>query len=374
MSAASQPTSHVAIACGGTGGHLFPGLAVAEQLIVRGCEVTLIVSPKEVDQRALQTTRGMEIVTLPALGLRRGGEFEFLRGFSRSYRAARKLFRGRPPRAALAMGGFTSAAPILAAKAAGARTSLHESNTIPGRANRLLSWVVNRACVGFPSAADRLHARAVSVTGTPVRSQFRCRDSAECRFEIGLDPIRPTVLVMGGSQGAGPINELVMRSLPSLVEQAPDWQWIHLAGGDDSEKVRQAYKALGARAVVHPFFDRMEIALSAATAAISRAGASSLAEIAAVRLPTVLVPYPAATGNHQFHNARAFEQTGAARLLEQRDADPRTLSQLLTDLMLNPHTRHEMQSALAQWHSPRAAEQIADAAVNGFIPEESESS
>jgi UDP-N-acetylglucosamine--N-acetylmuramyl-(pentapeptide) pyrophosphoryl-undecaprenol N-acetylglucosamine transferase len=272
------------------------------------------------------------------------------------------------------MGGFTSAAPILAAKAAGARTSLHESNTIPGRANRLLSWVVNRACVGFPSAADRLHARAVSVTGTPVRSQFRCRDSAECRFEIGLDPIRPTVLVMGGSQGAGPINELVMRSLPSLVEQAPDWQWIHLAGGDDSEKVRQAYKALGARAVVHPFFDRMEIALSAATAAISRAGASSLAEIAAVRLPTVLVPYPAATGNHQFHNARAFEQTGAARLLEQRDADPRTLSQLLTDLMLNPHTRHEMQSALAQWHSPRAAEQIADAAVNGFIPEESESS
>jgi UDP-N-acetylglucosamine--N-acetylmuramyl-(pentapeptide) pyrophosphoryl-undecaprenol N-acetylglucosamine transferase len=370
MSPATQSTPLVAIACGGTGGHLFPGLAVAEQLINRGCDVTLMVSPKDVDQRALQTVRGMEVVTLPALGLRRGGEFEFLRGFGRSYRAARRLFRGRPPRAALAMGGFTSAAPILAAKAAGARTSLHESNTVPGRANRLLSWVVNRACVGFPSAAGRLHARTISVTGTPVRSQFSRRDSAGCRAELGLDPARPTVLVMGGSQGAGPINELVMRSLPVMVEQAPDWQWLHLTGNDDAERVRRAYQELNATAVVHPFFDRMEIALGAATAAISRAGASSLAEFAAVRLPAVLVPYPAATGNHQFHNARAFEQSGAARLLEQRDATPRALVQLLMDLVANPHTRHEMQSALAQWHNPHAAEQIADAAINGFMPGE----
>src|SRR5258708_2165832 len=229
MNTAPHTAPLIAIACGGTGGHFFPGLAVAEQLVRRGCDVTLIVSPREVDQRALQTARGMEVVTLPALGLRRGGEFAFVRGFSRSYRAARRLFKCRVPQAALAMGGFTSAAPILAAKALGATTSLHESNTIPGRANRLLSLVVNRACVGFPSPASRLHSPSGAGTGTPVRSQFQSREASDCRAELGLDPARPVVLVMGGSQGAGPINELVVRSLPALAKLAPRWQWFHLA-------------------------------------------------------------------------------------------------------------------------------------------------
>ncbi len=143
----------MAIACGGTGGHLFPGLAVAEQLVRRGCAAMLLISPKEVDQQAVQGVSGMEVVTLPAVGLKRGGEIAFVRGFIQSYRAAARLFKSRPPQAALAMGGFTSAPPILAAKRAGARTFLHESNTIPGRANRWLSRVVHRAFVGFPTAA-----------------------------------------------------------------------------------------------------------------------------------------------------------------------------------------------------------------------------
>src|SRR5207237_7338791 len=125
-------------ACGGTGGHLFPGLAVAEKLVTRGCEVTLLISPKELDQQSVKNAARFEVVTLPAVGLRRGREIAFVRGFTQSYRAARNLFRFRPPRVALAMGGFTSAPPILAAKAAGAQTFLHESNTIPGRANRCL--------------------------------------------------------------------------------------------------------------------------------------------------------------------------------------------------------------------------------------------
>src|SRR5262249_44842706 len=130
----------VAIACGGTGGHLFPGLAVAGQLVQRGCGVTLMISPKEVDQHAVRKVSGMEIVTLPAVGLQRGSEIAFVRGFTQSYRAARRCFRALRPQAALAMGGFTSAPPILAAKSFGARTYLHESNTIPGGANRCLSW------------------------------------------------------------------------------------------------------------------------------------------------------------------------------------------------------------------------------------------
>ena len=166
---------------------------------------------------------------------------------------------------------------------------------------------------------------------------------------------------MGGSQGASGINELVLQSLPLLASRAPDWQWFHLTGPGDAEKVGQAYAALKLKAVVHPFFAEMELALGAATVAVCRAGASSLAELAAMRVPAVLVPYPAATDNHQFHNARAFEATGAARLLEQKSATPETLAQLLLDVIEKPAVHEKMRSALAQWHAPHAAEQIAEA-------------
>jgi UDP-N-acetylglucosamine--N-acetylmuramyl-(pentapeptide) pyrophosphoryl-undecaprenol N-acetylglucosamine transferase len=354
----------IAIACGGTGGHLFPGLSVAEKLLRQDCAVTLLVSPKEVDQAAVKSVSGMEIVTLPAIGLQRGNQIAFLRGFKKSYGAARKLFKANPPDAVLAMGGFTSAPPILAGIRLGAQTFLHESNTIPGRANRWLSWVVNRAFVGFQSAATRLNNRKITVTGTPVRASFRSRDSAACRAELGFDPGRPMLLVMGGSQGATGINELVIKSLPTVARLAPNLQWFHLAGAKDSETVKRAYQNLKLKASVHPFFSEMELALGAASAAISRAGASSLAELAAMRVPVVLVPYPEATDDHQLHNARAFAGTGAARILEQNGASAEAMAEQIVALVNCPTTRENMQKALARWQSPRAAEEIANAMLN----------
>jgi UDP-N-acetylglucosamine--N-acetylmuramyl-(pentapeptide) pyrophosphoryl-undecaprenol N-acetylglucosamine transferase len=361
MNTPPQAPIRVAIACGGTGGHLFPGLAVADQFMRRGCPSTLLISQKDVDRQAVQGVTGMEVIALPAVGLRRGGEIAFVRGFIRSYRAAAELFKLHRPQAALAMGGFTSAPPILAAKRAGARTFLHESNTIPGRANRWLSRFVHHAFVGFPTAAGRLRNRNVTVTGTPVRPCFQAREATGCRARLNLDPARPMLLVMGGSQGASGINELVLQSLPTLAGRAPSLQWFHLTGPGDTKKVTQAYAALKLKAVVHPFFAEMDLALGAATAVVCRAGASSLAELAAMRVPAVLVPYPAATDNHQFHNARAFEATGAARLLEQKTATPELLLQLLLDLLEKPAVHEKMQNALAQWHAPHAAEQIAEA-------------
>jgi UDP-N-acetylglucosamine--N-acetylmuramyl-(pentapeptide) pyrophosphoryl-undecaprenol N-acetylglucosamine transferase len=356
----------IAIACGGTGGHLFPGLSVAEKLLQRDCYVTLLISPKEVDQEAVKLASGMEVVTLPAIGLQRGSEIAFLRGFKKSYGASRRLFKARRPDAVLAMGGFTSAPPILAAKRLGAHTFLHESNTIPGRANRWLSWVVNRAFVGFHSAASRLNNRKITITGTPVRASFRPRDVAACRAELGFDPERPLLVVMGGSQGASGINEMIIRSLPTLAKLAPNLQWFHLAGPKDSAKVRQAYEALKVKAIVHSFFSGMELALGAASAAISRAGASSLAELAAMRVPAVLVPYPVATDDHQFHNARAFAETGAARILEQEKATAEAMAEQIVQIVNCATTRQKMQSALARWQAPRAAEEIADAMLQSI--------
>jgi len=142
---ANSSAPRVAIACGGTGGHLFPGVAVAEELKRRGCSVTLLISPKEVDQKAVQGAADVKVATLPAVGLTRGKIFAFARGFGQSYRAAKKLFATECPDAVLAMGGFTSAPPVLAGKSLGVPTFLHESNTIPGRANRWLSWTVSEA-------------------------------------------------------------------------------------------------------------------------------------------------------------------------------------------------------------------------------------
>jgi UDP-N-acetylglucosamine--N-acetylmuramyl-(pentapeptide) pyrophosphoryl-undecaprenol N-acetylglucosamine transferase len=258
------------------------------------------------------------------------------------------------------MGGFTSAPPILAAKSFGARTFLHESNTIPGRANRWLSRVVNQAFIGFPQAGARLHARDFSVTGTPVRPQFQSLDAAACRIALGLEANRPVLLVMGGSQGASGINELVLKTLPLLAKRLPQLQLIHLTGPNAAEKVKQTCASLNVNAVVHPFFSEMELALGAATVCISRSGASSLAELAAMRVPSVLIPFPTATDNHQFYNAKAFKETDAAYLLEQKSATPETLADLVLNLIESSVAREKMQAALAQWHAPKAAEQIAE--------------
>ena len=364
MTSPGANTPFVAIACGGTGGHLFPGLAVAEQLQKRGCAVGLLISPKDVDQEAVKSARGMEIFTLPAVGLQNRNYFSFAGSFVKCLFAARKIFGQRRPAAVLAMGGFTSAPPIWVGKDFGAKTFLHESNTVPGRANRFLARFVDEAFVGFPSAAARLRARKVTTTGTPVRPQFQPGDPAPCRAAFRLESSRPTILVMGGSQGASGINDLILSALPLLGNRTSAWQWLHLTGPGDVEKVEQAYAARGFKAVVKPFLAEMDLALGAATIAVSRAGASSLAEIAAVRLPSLLVPYPAAADNHQFYNAQAFEATGAARLLEQKNATPEKVAARLCELIEGAAARAKIQAALAQWHAPRAAEQIAESILS----------
>jgi UDP-N-acetylglucosamine--N-acetylmuramyl-(pentapeptide) pyrophosphoryl-undecaprenol N-acetylglucosamine transferase len=358
----------VAIACGGTGGHLFPGLAVGEQLVQRGCEVMLLVSPKDVDQQVVQSLRNMQVVTLPAVGLVRGNIAGFLKGFRSSFLAARECFASRPPAAVLAMGGFTSAPPVLAGRKLQAATFLHESNTIPGRANRFLAWFVSQAFVGFPSCASRLHTKATLVTGTPVRPQFVRGCAEAARVALGLQPNRETLLIMGGSQGASGINQLVLRCLADLGRELPEAQFLHLTGARDAERVTAAYREAKIPAVVRPFLTEMELALNAATVAVSRSGASSLAELAALRLPAILIPYPSAADNHQFHNARAFVETGAARMLGEQRSTPENFTRMVCELMTSGSERRRLASALAEWHQPEAAAQIAEAIVQRIAP------
>jgi UDP-N-acetylglucosamine--N-acetylmuramyl-(pentapeptide) pyrophosphoryl-undecaprenol N-acetylglucosamine transferase len=357
---ARQQHPLIAIACGGTGGHLYPGMAVADELLRRDCDALLLVSQKEVDLQAVRMLPESQWTALSAVGMQGGNWAQFTRGFLKSFRAARELFAKRRPKAVLGMGGFTSAPPVLAGKMAGAATFLHESNSIPGRANRLAAPLVNQVFVGFPSARMRLHNRNVVTTGTPVRPHFQPSNAESCRMALGLAPNRPVLLVLGGSQGATPINNLLVESLPLLRAAQPELQVLHLTGPNDLENVRSAYQNAGLSAVVQPFLTEMDMALGAATLCVSRAGASSLAELAAMRVPAILVPFPAAADNHQYYNARAYSDANAAWILDQAEARNGKLAQLILNLLHNENARTAMSNELSRWHAPHAAERIAD--------------
>jgi UDP-N-acetylglucosamine--N-acetylmuramyl-(pentapeptide) pyrophosphoryl-undecaprenol N-acetylglucosamine transferase len=206
------------------------------------------------------------------------------------------------------------------------------------------------------------------MTGTPVRPQL-VRGSAEgARVALGLQPDRETLLIMGGSQGASGINELVLRCLAELRRELPEAQFIHLTGARDAERVAAAYREASIPAVVRPFLTEMELALNAATVAVSRSGASSLAELAALRLPAILIPYPSAADNHQFHNARAFVETGAARMLGEQRSTPENFTRMVCELMTSAAERRRLAGALAEWHRPEAAAQIAEAILQRIAP------
>ncbi len=343
---------------------MFPGLAVGEALEARGLGVRYLISEKEVDQRAVRGLPRAQVVALPAVGWERGGLLAFARGFLRARRACLRLFRESPPEVVLTLGGFVGVAPVWAGGRLGAATFLHEANSIPGRANRWLAHLVEEAFVYFPTAAERLWHQRVRVVGMPVRAPFRAenaRDPAACRLALGLRPSDPVLLVTGGSQGARALNELLVRTVPLLRLWEPRLQVIHLTGAADYESVRQALARERIPALVRPFLTEMELALGAATVMVSRAGASSLAELAALGVPAVLVPYPHAADNHQYHNARAFADTGAARLLVQAEATPEALVRELRALLREEALRAGLRRALARWHTPDAAERLAAA-------------
>lgn len=350
----------VAIACGGTGGHLFPGLAVGVELRARGARVTLMVSPKEVDREAVSGVTGMDVCVLPAAGWTGGNRLRFVASVARSLASARRAFREARPDVVLAMGGFTSMAPIVAGRWRGAATALHEANTVPGRANRWLARWVDVSMVGFGEAAGRWPCRNVEVTGTPVRGVFVPREAGRCRADLGLDPARPVVAVLGGSQGATGLNRAVAEALPGLLRRWPGLQWVHVCGHRDLGEMRAAHAAAGARSVVEAFSTRVEVVLGAATLAVARSGASTLAELAAMGVPSVLVPFPAAVDDHQRVNAEALVRAGAARWVAQGEATPERLGSELGALLDDMSGREAMARAARGLHRPESARVIAE--------------
>jgi UDP-N-acetylglucosamine--N-acetylmuramyl-(pentapeptide) pyrophosphoryl-undecaprenol N-acetylglucosamine transferase len=333
---------HVAIACGGTGGHFFPGVAVARELQQSGARVTLVVSEKLVDQQAVATVPDIPHWSVSAVGFSARHPIRFLLGLRAAMKTVRRHFESDPPQAVLAMGGFTSATPIWVGRRRGAATFLHESNAIPGRANRLLTRSADEIFLGFEAAAKHFQGRVI-ITGTPVREAFRKQSLSD----------KPLLLITGGSQGAHAINRLATEI---KLTEAPI---VHICGADDFDAVKAACAKHSPQTEVHTFVEDMPSALARASVVISRAGASFLAELAAARVPAILIPLPNAVDDHQRANARVAGKSGGAIVLEQGETTPEGLANVVCELMNDELRLKKMSEAMGALDEPDAARRIA---------------
>ena len=348
----------VALACGGTGGHLFPGVAIADVLKQNGHEVFLILSDKKVDQAASSSIHHPHI-TLPSVAWQKGKRLRFLTSFPKVLHRCRTVFKDHCPDAVLAMGGFPSLAPVLTARRWKKPVFLHESNAFPGRAIRLLARWADTGFVGFEKTISRIPGVPCHVTGTPVRKSLRQLDREACVRALGLKVDRPVLLVTGGSQGAVAINRLILSNLDRIKSTFPTLQIMHLCGlHEDLPGVCRQYANHGIDAQVHAFFDRMDLALGAATAAIGRSGASFMAELVAVGLPSMLIPFPHAADNHQLENALSLSELGAAIHFDEQTADAGIFIKKLEILLKDDAQRSRMRAVMSGLDRPDSAQVI----------------
>lgn len=340
------------IACGGTGGHFYPGYALGRTLRGRDHEVLFLLRKEDPAAARLQA-EDLPFVELDLCGLPRRPSlalFSFGWKLLRSLRTARGILRAWKPDAAVGMGGYLTFPLAAAARWAGVPLILHESNVVLGLANRLcLPWA-RALALGLPLPRPAPAARS-ALTGTPVREELHRRaDPAQARKALGLDPGRATLLVFGGSQGAAAINRTVPEALARLRKDA-QVQVLHLAGRAQAEETRELYRNARTDATVLPYLEDMASAYAAADAVLCRAGAATLAELAAQARPALLVPYPSAAAGHQEANARALEAAGAARVLEE-PLDPESLCAALRPLLTDAGLRAKMSGSYARLGLP----------------------
>ncbi|MFZ9690898.1 MAG: UDP-N-acetylglucosamine--N-acetylmuramyl-(pentapeptide) pyrophosphoryl-undecaprenol N-acetylglucosamine transferase [Phycisphaerales bacterium] len=351
MSGPSRTSSlRVAFAGGGSGGHLAPALAIRERLLEADprVESLQLCSDRAVDA-AMLSDHGVAFEPLPSAPLKRSlaGLRDFLKGQSAAIRAAIGVLRRFEPDVVVAVGGFASVAGVVAARRLGVPAVLCNLDVHPGRANR----IVRPLCRRTVSSVDVPNRRGFEeVVGPFLRSASRPPgDPATCRRSLGLDPHRPTLLITGASQGAISLNRLPPLWLSREPSAFVGWQILHLAGGGEVQPLRDAYAAAGVLAKVEPFLHPMGLAWGAASLAISRAGANSVAEIHANAVPSVLVPYPFHRDRHQWLNAAPLVELGGAVVVEDRiepEANLATIAAAAERLLRDAPKRLAMANAL----------------------------
>jgi UDP-N-acetylglucosamine--N-acetylmuramyl-(pentapeptide) pyrophosphoryl-undecaprenol N-acetylglucosamine transferase len=357
---------HILIACGGTGGHVFPGLATGQVLQQRGHAPALWVTGRSVETDVLRSWSGPVFRTgAQPLGLKTLPAFA-----ATLWRVWRQMRRARPD-VVLAMGCYSSVPPVLVARLLGIPVVLHEANAVPGKAVTFLSRLARVTALSFAAAARHLPGRRTVVTGMPIRTNlagqlpledFASGTPALPNSKNGEGQQQPdfTVLVTGGSLGAHAVNELVCEALLLLHRRGVPVRAIHQCGPADEASLRQRYAAAGAPVEAHAFLREMGRAYASAGLAICRAGAATCFELCLCGVPAILIPLPTAVRDHQRLNAEAMVQSGGALLRVQPGLTPAMLAADIEAIRSDPARRAAMRQALLKLAAPDAAEKLAD--------------
>jgi UDP-N-acetylglucosamine--N-acetylmuramyl-(pentapeptide) pyrophosphoryl-undecaprenol N-acetylglucosamine transferase len=367
------------IAGGGTGGHLFPGMAIAQAFMERemGNKVLFIGT-----ERGIETTvlAGGEfplrtIHAKPLKGRSLLGKLEALWAIPKATGEALRILKGFRPDIVLGVGGYASGPALLAASLLGVKKAIHEQNVVPGLTNRILRWFSHRIFVSFEETKKYFPEAKTIVTGTPVRKELSislpstqplqgltagtaCTQATEGESERKGDQF--TLLVFGGSAGSHRINQAMMEALGDLEGRKHSLRIFHQTGTEDFNQVSKHYQAEGFEAVVKPFFKEMATYYQLSDLVVCRSGASTIAELALCGKPAILIPYPYAAHQHQFVNAQKLVDLGAAIMIRDEALNGPLLARIVLDLCDHPKERRRMGAAIQRIGRPRAAQEIVD--------------
>lgn len=356
------------IAGGGTGGHLFPGLAMAEELRRRdpSTEVFFVGTEHGIEARIIpregyqiRFIRAEGIVGKPLLGKAAG-----IAKLALSFLDSRKILDAIRPDIVIGVGGYASGVIVLIAALRSIPTMVHEQNSVPGLTNRALGRFVKAVCVTYHESLSFFPMGRTFLTGNPIRPRILKGERESARRLFSLDKDLFTVFIFGGSSGARAINRCMVDALNHLSDIKEEVQFLHQTGDKDFEGIRESYRKAGAKGVVAPFIYQMAEAYAASDLVISRAGATTLAEITALGKPAILVPYPHAAGRHQEFNAMKLSEMGAAMVMLEQDLSGETLAAGIRELYKSGPLRDEMKSASKGLGRTDACSKVVDIAMS----------
>ncbi len=353
-------------ACGGTGGHIFPAISVAEELRLRtpDARIIFVSGKKDIESEIFRFAKNEEVTFIESAayqGMRSFIDPAFIFKLLRGFLDSKKLLSKEKPQMVVGFGGYVSFPVLMAAQFMGIRTLVHEQNVIPGKANRWIAKRVSAVALSFAETQKYLtHIKKCRVTGNPIRRKIEQGSRDEALPFFGFEKGKKTVLILGGSQGAESINRLFLDSLPLWSQEMKgSLQVLHLCGillPSESERISREN---GVFCRAFSFFDRMDLAYAAADFCVGRAGATFLAEVQAKKIPSLLIPYPYA-GGHQLYNAQWHAKIGLALIAEQKDLSAAKFYGLLKDLFEQVSTGKFSQMRNAQSAEMSSRQKLAD--------------
>ena len=350
------------IAGGGTGGHLFPGIAIAEAFVERekGNEVLFIGTEKGIEAKVIPggkfTLR--TIKAKPIKGKSLLGKVKAIWSLPIAISEASSILKEFQPQLVLGVGGYASGPTLIAAFFLGMKRTIQEQNVIPGMTNRILKWFSQRIFISFEEAKRYFPEKKVIITGNPIRKEF-FTSLNKSKGEMKKKD-RFTLLIFGGSAGAHRINQAMMETLDHLQEIKSSIKIIHQTGKEDLDFVSKGYQEKGFDALVRPFFEDMATCYQMADLVICRSGAGTVAELAVCGKAALLIPYPYAAHHHQFINAKKLVDLGAARMILDQELNGEMIAQTIHSLYNHPEERAKMEEAILRLARPKAAEEIVD--------------